>query len=336
MSEYLEHIKIAVRKTDVLSPTSYSWFGQEGPKLSMRIQRAMTANTARRYLLHQLQTRLYNDFYIRGVASSAMWVEDGCAMDSNAFVEALSNANAGQGCWESGWEVVAPASGEIVVRKTGLTLWVRPEDCRAENGEPMRSGGMLCLHLPKELLSVSPGYYMALGARGDDSGGTRPLVRLYWNLRAECAEGFVRGATLALNEASLFFRLKVLNDPKAYTRCDAGVVYVYRDEYAAVARALRHVYREVAREMKPRTPMFTKAVAAGVGVAEDPRLAESFGQHRCRLLADGMIQAYERQARSFEQRLQVVLERYLMEGIELSRPYLEPASADIYTYSWLE
>jgi hypothetical protein len=45
--------------------------------------------------------------------------------------------------------------------------------------------------------------------------------------------------------------------------------------------------------MRPGTPVFTKFLAPGLGLAEDPGQGDSFGQHRCRLLADAMILAYE-------------------------------------------
>jgi hypothetical protein len=53
----------------------------------------------------------------------------------------------------------------------------------------------------------------------------------------------------------------------------------------------------------------------------DPGGEESFGQHRCRLLADGIIRAYERNARSLDERLAAVAERFAEDGVRLDRPY---------------
>jgi hypothetical protein len=88
----------------------------------------------------------------------------------------------------------------------------------------------------------------------------------------------------ALNRASLPFRLKVSNDIGLFGRCDAGVIYVRKRDYAAVGDALLTIYQEIARHLKPKIPAFTKQLAPGVGLAEDPGLVESFGEHRCPLL----------------------------------------------------
>jgi hypothetical protein len=76
--------------------------------------------------------------------------------------------------------------------------------------------------------------------------------------------------------------------------------------------------------------MFTKVLAPGVGLAEDPGRNESFGQHRCGILADGMIRAYERGAKSIGERLDIVTECYVSSGIQLNEPYLNPSSTDVY------
>ena len=81
-------------------------------------------------------------------------------------------------------------------------------------------------------------------------------------------------------------------------------------------------------------PVFTKRVAPGVALAEDPGTEESFGQNRCRVLAEGMIRAYEQRARSLDRRLRVVAESYAAEGISLTHPYLNPNSTDSYTHPW--
>jgi HopA1 effector protein family len=324
--------KAAILATAILSPTSYSWLDRESAPIPPRIKRAMTARTARNYLLHQLQSQLYGDFYVRGGASPRVWDDHGGAADAIAFAEGLSAANTGTGCHEGGWEVLAVAQREVVVRRDGITLWVEPEECLAPVSGCIEPGVSLRLRLPKELPHISPGYYMALGDHGDTPRAVHRLVRLYWNLRADGAETFVRSATRLLNGAGLFFRLKALNDPGSYTRCDAAVIYMRRDDYLAAVDTLGRIHFEVARHLKPGTPVFTKPIAAGLGLAEDPGQAESFGQHRCRILAEGIIHAHEQRVRSIDARLKLVTECFAAEGIALSQAYLSPNSVDIYRF----
>ena len=109
--------------------------------------------------------------------------------------------------------------------------------------------------------------------------------------------------TTRLNRSELPFSIKVLDDPSRFTRCDAAVLYVEKETYLEVVDRLAEVYREVAHFLKPETPVFTKSLCTGVGLAEDPGRSESFGQHRCRLLAEGAVRCHEQGVRSLEMRL---------------------------------
>jgi hypothetical protein len=126
------------------------------------------------------------------------------------------------------------------------------------------------------------------------------------------------------------FRLKVLRDPALYRRCDAAVVYVLKRDYKAVAAHLATVHREVAPTLKHAVPALTKWLAPGLGLAEDVGHAESFGEHRCRLLAHALIRADELGRTSLEQRLQTVVECFAQENISLDAPFLSPGSTDEY------
>jgi hypothetical protein len=330
MSDYIEQVKQSISETVFHSPTTYSYFGSASPRLNPRVKRAMTTKTARNYLVYQLQSHLYNEFYIRGGASHSVWSDSSSEADPGSFVETLSAANEGVGCRESGWEVTTAADDRLVVRKGNLDLWVRSEDYSTLNDTAPEPGTSVVLHLPKELLGISPGYYMALSNQEDIFGHVQTLVRLYWNLRANGASLFVSAATRALNDADVFFKLKVLNDPRSYSRCDAAVVYFRKSQHMTVTERMARIYHQMASYLKPKVPMFTKSIAPGVGLAEDPGESESFGQHRCRLLADGMIRGYERGAKSLNERLDIVTQCYEASGICLSEPYLNPSSTDVY------
>ncbi len=331
MNEYLEQVKSAINETVFHSSSSYSWHGNESTRLSPRIRRAMTMRTERNYLLYQLQSQLYADFYIRGGASQGASTDSGGSTDAVSFVQALSDANCGTGSWENGWKVLTHSPDEVVVGRGKLMLWVRPDDFAVEDGKAIETGTNLKLRLPKELRSISPGYYMALGDRSDDAYEVDNLLRIYWNLRAVGAPIFIRTATLLLNGEGKFFKLKVLSDPASYARCDAAVIYIHRGAFQGVSQILSRIHARVASHLMENVPAFTKRVAPGVGVAEDPGPGESFGQHRCRLLADGMIRAYEEGARDIDERLAIVTDTFTSMGISVHHPYLNRDSTDIYS-----
>jgi hypothetical protein len=332
INNYREQVAAALRATAFHSPTIYSWFGKQSQRLPRTVQRALSTNIARDYLCFHLQTQLYKDFYCQGFAtlvnqkgSSAV-----APVSQTPFVEALSTANAGSGYWQAGWEISEIKDTQLVVYRAGLELWVHPGECLLPNSGQIVPGMQLSLHFPKEFLSISPGYYMALSNKEFQQDEFEGLLRLYWNFTAEGALSFMRDVTLTLNRANLPFKLKVLNDPNQYTRCDAAVLYIRKTDYNAILEILEEIYPKIVTNLKEGTPVFTKRLATGVGLAENPGQEESFGLHRCQILAEGMIRAYEQGKKSLSERLQVVEDQFAGHGISLDKPFLNPGSCDIY------
>lgn len=334
-NEYRRQIEAVLQATVIHSPTTYSWFGKHSWPLSQRVKQALSPQTARRYLLFTLQHRLYNDFYCPGFPraveeSAATTVAPGMKL----LTEALAEANTGKGYWEAGWLVQRNEDERVVVYGGDMTLWVRPDDCLVPVHGQILPGTPVSLHFPKDLPNISPGFYMARGNRGlmAEDENTQSLVRLYWNLAAEGAVRLMHTATTLLNQANLAFTLKVLSNPQHFTRCDAAVLYIQKRDYDTVANILPTLYAAVEANLRKNTPAFTKRLAAGLGLAEDIASTESFGEHRCRLLAEGMIRAYEQKKHSVEERLQVVEECFAEAGIRLESPFLGPGSNDSYHF----
>lgn len=333
MERYRQQVETAVRAAVLHSPTSYSWFGRRNQSLSRSVKRALTARTARNYLLFHLQMQLYADFYRQGFAAPASGDAMGPpALGRTPFVELLSHANCGQGSWESGWDVVEIHEGRLAVRRDGLTLWARREDCLPEANGELEVGERCAVRFPKESLNISPGFYMVHSDCPLAYERGQTLVRFYWNLTSEGAAPFVEAATRLLNEGRLPYRLKVLKEPSHYTRCDAGVLYIRKHDYRAVAGAVRQIYPLIARHMRQGTPVFTRTLAPGLGLAEDPGQGDSFGQHRCRLLADGIILAHEQGRKGRDEQMRTVADRFAAEGISLDAPYLNAGANDDYEW----
>jgi hypothetical protein len=178
---------------------------------------------------------------------------------------------------------------------------------------------------------MSPGFYMALGNHELPHAETA-IVRLYWHLTPEVAVAFVRAATSRLNEAGIPFRLKVLRDPLLYRRCDAGVIYVLNSDYPPVSEIVAGIHVKVAEGLRSSIPAFVLPLAPGLGLAEDPGDLQSFGEHRCRLLARALITAYESGAHSVPERTQEVIARLVEAGINPEAPFLNPGSTNSYSF----
>lgn len=334
MSEYRRQVEASIAATVIHSSTTFSWFGHRSDELLSRVRRALPPEAARNYLRLTLQRRLYDDFYLRGFATPALRSGSAVSVPANAgsFVEMLSRANDGQGHWQGGWRLVERNDDEVVVCKDGLELRAQPRDVLAANDAPSRSSD-LALRYPKELLGFSPGFYVAIGDSGPPRQASRETIRVYWHLTPLGAIEFVRRATAALNRATVPFRLKVASDPTHFDRCDPVVVYVAKRDYGAAVRALGRIHRHVAMDLQENVPALTKRLSLGVGLAEDPGRDESFGMHRCGLIADAVIAAYQRGIRGLEERLELVEESFATLGLDLDYPFLNAGSRDDYEFS---
>ncbi len=341
MSEYRRQIAQAIQATIFHSPTSYSWLGRRSAPPIPAVKRALTPQTARRYLLYVLRDQLYSDFYAPGRVVPARREIDAAPPGMTPFVQALSAANAGAGRWEPNWRVESasraaesPPGGEapgdaLRVSRDGLELRVGAGEWLALDGAPPLPGALVGVRFPKEHLGISPGFYMALGDQ-PLAADTATLVRLYWRLAAEAAVPFVSSATRILNDARLSFKLKIVNDPAAFDRCDAAVIYLARQDFALAAEPMGALYGAVAASLGVGAPAFTKRLAPGLALAEDPPSGESFGLSRCGLLADGLLDAYERGATTDVERLRVVEARFARAGLRLDAPFLNAGSRDTY------
>ncbi|HEX8156281.1 MAG TPA: lanthionine synthetase LanC family protein [Solirubrobacteraceae bacterium] len=333
MSEHLRQVQQVVGAVEITSPTSFTWFGAPSGQLPARVRREIDAAVARSHLLFTLRNHLYKDFYCVGFASR-MAPEVGEASVScqeTQLTRELARANRGCGYWQPGWVVTGRHDEMVVVRRDGLELWIATEDCRPCAGGSIAPASDVALRLPNGSCELSPGYYSAMSDEAlDPEGRGGTLVRLYWNVAPASAACLMIAITSHLNAARLPFRLKILSDALSYGRCDTAVLYMLKDDLKAGARELARAYAEALDGLRPGTPAFTKEIAHGVSLAEDAGDGESFGQHRCELLAEGLIRASEHGHRKLEQRMASVEGTFAQAGVDFELPYLRHGSADDY------
>jgi Lanthionine synthetase C-like protein/HopA1 effector protein family len=334
MTNCREQIEGAIQATVFLSPSKYSWFGKPAPRLTAQFERALSKKAIQSWLLLALQGQLYSDFYCQGTATPSV-TEASAYTHQNVgeFVDELSSANCGAGYLAEGWQITSLPNNELTARRNGLALRVQDIDCHTGKGGVLDPTDRASLRFPKELLGISPGFYMAVSDVEMPDFHDADVVRFYWNLRPDGAAPLMRELTSELNGDRLPFRFKVVNDRAAFTRCDAAVLYVPKGHYAAVARVVECIYAKLREKLNERVPAFTKRLAPGLGFAEDPgTLGDSFGTHRCRLLAEGMFRSWQKGCKSLPDRLRIVEAHFAKNEISLETPYLNPGSADIYKF----
>jgi hypothetical protein len=325
MNVYREQLVAALRAVTIRSPTEYAWLGQPSRPLPRSVRHALSAVECRRHLVASLREELYSSFYTTGwvVPTHSGRVQP--VGSDPQLAAGLSAANAGSGSWESGWMFDRYDGNEAIVATQRLRVRVPVVDCRVNDGGQIRSGVAVSVPLSKELPALSPGFFMVLGAARSEVVASPHTVRVYWHIAASGAPALVRALTSRLNAETVPFRLKVANHPLRFDRCDAAVLYLPIEAFEGVRAMLADVAMTVASRLRPRTPAFTLALAPGVGLAESPANGESFGEHRCRLLADGIVGADERGVAPGTARAEAVIETLAENGVTIDAPYLEPS-----------
>lgn len=242
------------------------------------------------------------------------------------FIGELSAALSGRQTWEPGWRFARFGPGMSILEQNKLRVRVESARCRTHDGmSPVLGDDVLALR-SREYRGRSPGFYAFVGNAPEQAfDEVSPLVRFYWHLLPSSATEFVRRVSSRLGDAGVPFWAKVLDDPSAYVRCDAGVLYVPENRAAEVVPFVLDLQARLQPYMRPSTPMFTLRLRDGLGFAEDPPGRDSFGMARCNLVAEALVRrllegGHGRAAES-------VAQEFERGNINLLSPHLRSASS---------
>lgn len=329
-------LKKIVRAVEVRSNDSFNFAGRHFPLAAPSAGHAQGfAQQQANPLVALLEQTLYQHCYCR-TFDGALRDEQPLNVQGVDLTPALSEANATRERWDAGWQVyqVLP-SGQVMAHKDGRTRALWPGEFLSTDapGMALRPGMNLSVFFMRETRTMQPGFYFAFGEAQAGEPDNFSLARFYWNVRAEGAVPLMRAVTRGLNRFQVPFRFKCLTNTAFYTRNDAAVLYVDKRFYRVTARVLANVYEEFARHLRPDAPLFTRPLAAGLALAEEPYTGESFGMQRCRILAEGLLSAHARNLRDDASRLEEVERHFAAYGLTLEAPYLNPRSIDQYEFT---
>lgn len=333
MNGFFAQISDAVNAVTILSPTSFAWFGAPARPVPAGLRAALAPAVARRLLLAALRDRLYADFYLQGGAAPTRGLRISAHPAARAaFVAALARSNSGRGQWDDGWDVLAvEPDGGLRVERDGIVLSVARGAWHAGGNAP-EPGTRVRIGPLRDEPALAPGFLTLLGDASLPRDPHAPLLRYYWNCTPSGAALLANLLTNLLNRESIPFRLKVVDDPTAYARADTVVLYVEPGRHDDVAPLLAEVHARVGLHLRSAVPALTLELAPGLGLAEDPGGDESFGQQRCRVLAEGILRAWEQRRRAPEARLLAVAERFAEAGISFEAPFCNPGSPAAYPF----
>jgi type III HopA1-like effector protein len=285
-------------------------------------------------LVAQLQQLLYDWCYCRRFDPAAPHPKSDASIDAT-FLESLVAANAGRERWDAGWRIQQTLpSGQVVAVKGAMTRMVWPGEFLTHGppGMPPNPGTEISLFAPKESRTMQPGFYFVFGEALADQEEETSLVRFYWHVTAAGAAPLVAGVTQALNRFAIPFRFKCLAMPQLYDRTDPAILYLAKRHHRVAAELLSDVYDAVRPFLEPTVPLFSKPLAGGWSLAENPKTGESFGMNRCRVVAEAVCDAHARGIDAPEARLSQIAAAFEAVGLSLASPFLNPGSRDLYEF----
>ena len=323
----------------------------ELPTVAVERFQKLPTDLQSKYLSQMLQGFLYGIYY-NGSLQQSLAIDNDLDrsqlyqdLENNTFLgvdldfyDRLHQSNQGKGYFDPGWQVTASADENIlVVTKGGLTLHVEVESHLRPEQQNATVGDVVSILLPKN--RVQNGFYMAVGnagARQDDHSEQKDVtVRIYFNLTAEGAIAVMASLTEQLNLLDIPFSFKALYNPSDYGRHDSAVLYFNSSNYEAVKEILENLYRQHQNYFQPEIPLFTKQLAPGLALAEEPdhkfSSQDSFGTNRCQIVANGLLAAKETGDNTPTSRMAAIVQQFELLGIKLERSYLNANSEDIYT-----
>lgn len=261
------------------------------------------------------------------------------------FYEQLDRNNHGRGFFHPGYRIIRQeADGSFAAEFDTFILHIQRER-----------------HLPPVLQSATvndpvavllPSSYIhgnRYRANGDGIGGLPPLkfhsegIVVYFNFSPEAAVWAMNYLTTKLNEVKVPFAFEVLDNPLNYKLYNSGFLkfpfnpdesYQYQEILLPV---LQTIYAENKSHFREQVPIFTKVLAPGIGLAEHPASElkftnqQQFGENRCEIVANAMLEAHQNGDESKEARLEYIKQHFERLGLDIERPYLNPNSEDIYT-----
>ncbi|MBD2195616.1 MULTISPECIES: T3SS effector HopA1 family protein [Calothrix] len=254
------------------------------------------------------------------------------------FYERLHNCNHGTGYFDPNWEVLRQEpDGSIAVIKGGLTLYIEPDCHLKPQSRKAKPGDVVAIWMPKN--RIQNGCYLAVSNFGqlkqDNPDADLGTGRIYFNITPFGAIALMDSLTMELNEAGIPFSFQVPYNPSAYERYDSGILYFEPHNYSAIREVLQTVYTEHESHFNPEIPLFTKYLAPGLGLAEEPikkfAAQESFGMNRCQIVANGLLEAWQNGKNALDERMYAINRHFNRHLVDVQRPYLNPRSEDIYS-----
>ncbi len=336
----------------ILSPLSFQFADEEpvvlspGAPVNPLFQTNATAATAstdpaytKQYLIEALWPVLYlhcyTKTYLGGSVKSTSASTKELPSPDQEFIATLSNANAGHTHWDRSWEVYRlGVNGAIHVKKGDAYRLCLPGQYAftGNPGQVPQVGSRVDLLAQSESTTAQTGFYYAFGERLSSEFDDAQLCRIYFAATAAAAAPIISFLSRELNDFKIPYQFKCLNSRSAYTigRTDAAVLYISKRFLEIVLRIIAEGYETFSSYLLKETPLFSKQLFEGIGLADEPGDGKSFGQSRIYLVCKGIVEAWYNGKTDVRSRFDSVANQFALAGISLKTPYLNDGNVDQY------
>lgn len=324
----IEEVEQVCRDLQIFNLSAYAFRGEvtqlEDHSSDIQISSSQAVNDT---LVNSLRDLFYNKCYVRDYA-----LDVATLVEPNHFLVELRRANNTLDTWDEGWKIYQmDPNGRVSVQKAERSRSANPGEFTKHRytGQALKIGDIVSLRVYPGSSDMSDNFYFAFGATLTDQFDEFSLLRFYFNVASEHAADLLACLSRALNYYAIPYRFKTLSMPQLYRRADGAVLYVARRYYPILASLLSELAPDLMPKLRAQVPMFCKTFLPGIGLAEDPRNGESFGMHRCRLMALGILNAWRADTQTVESRLAAIRDSFSCQGIDLERPYLNSRSSEL-------
>ncbi len=247
------------------------------------------------------------------------------------FVARLTRATGGARYWDHGWQTVAVGESYAFVSDGRIMVFV---DDREALWPPDAAAGVhASVLLPCARENLSPGFFYLIGTTGRFER-SKPYPRLYLNVTPDAAHDLVSALLEELGRREIAFEAKFANDPAAYCRVDPAVLYLGHHSFVDAIAVLRGLAQRHPAWWREGTPLFALPIAKGIAAAECPPdgegTIESFGHHRCRLFALGVLEALRHGRSDPEGALSSAENAFKSAGLDLATPHTHHLPIDYW------
>jgi hypothetical protein len=287
----LDHIRQITGSVDINSQKEILLNGKTVNKIS---DDTYAKEPSGKMLFDELQKIIYQNFYIRPCEPLTQDLPTTDSLKEN--IAKLSIANEGTDYFDEGWNVDINEEGNALIA------------CKGNNRIQLKPGEFLNVHSgnsgnahkrevrifrPKEQADTNDIFYFAYGTAIGDSNEDF-IVRFYINASFEGNRKITQLITSFLNEFNVPFIFKCLIHPFYYGRSDTAVLYVNKQYANFTCNYLESIYPVIKDCLRDSLPLFIYPVKKGIGFAEQPPAeSESFGSHWAKIIAAGIMKAYE-------------------------------------------